>query len=139
MISHEKWRLIDAYPGAHIRVKVKNFYHHGIYIGDNRVIQFGLPEAMYSDASSIKVLNSTLKEFMGSSLFYEVYVFSKKEEKKKYSDDIIVKNALNYVGQGNYNILTNNCEHFANKCIFGENKSSQIDDIYKNVERLLKK
>ena len=132
------WELIDLYPGAHIRVKCGSYYHHGIYIGDGEVVQFGLPDEVYSNPKEVKVLRSTLAEFCGSAVFIEVYKFTKKELKEKRSDEVIIQTALSCVGDGGYNLLHNNCEHFANKCIFGVNKSSQIDEVYANVAKMLK-
>ena len=139
-MKNGSWELTDLYPGAHIRVKTGSFYHHGIYIGNGEVVQFGLPLDIYGDPSEIKIMRSSLKDFCPSeSSFIEVYRFSPKEAKKKQSDEAIVKAALSHVGEGGYNVFTNNCEHFANFCVYGEKVSSQIDDAYKNVSMLLKK
>lgn len=135
-----KWELKDLYPGAHIRVKFDHFYHHGIYIGDDEVIQFGLPYDIHNDPTKIKVLKSSLAEFCGNeNAFIEVYVFTKKELKEKKKDEEIVLNAINSIGESGYSIIHNNCEHFANRCIFGIAKSSQIDDIYEQVSKMLEK
>ena len=131
------WELIDLYPGAHIRVKCDSYYHHGIYIGNGEVVQFGLPFEVYSDPKEVRVLRSSLAEFCGKALFIEVYKFSKKELKEKKPDDVIIETALSCVGQGGYSILRNNCEHFANRCVFGVTKSAQIDEIYANVAKML--
>lgn len=131
------WKLIDLYPGAHIRVKVNNFYHHGIYIGNNEVVQFGLPFDMYKDNNDIKVIKSPLSDFCAPNDFIEVYCFSRKEKKNKYKDNIIINNALSHLGEGGYNILKNNCEHFVNLCIFGTKTSKQIEEVYDDVDKLL--
>ena len=72
-------------------------------------------------------------------IFIEVYCYSKKELKQKYKDEEIINNALSHLGEGGYNILKNNCEHFANRCIFGISKSDQIDKAYKDVDELFNK
>lgn len=133
-----EWKLIDLYPGAHIRVKVNNFYHHGIYIGNGEVVQFGLPFDMYTDSESVKVLRSPLSDFCKPNDFIEVYCYSRQELKHKFSDEAIINNALSHVGEDGYNILKNNCEHFANMCCFGKKMSSQIDKAYEDVAGLLK-
>lgn len=134
-----EWKLINLYPGAHIRVKINNFYHHAIYIGNGEVVQFGLPFDMYKENSDVKVLRSPLSDFCAPDDFIEVYCYSKKELKQKYSDEQIINNALSHIGEGGYNILKNNCEHFANLCIFGIPKSEQVDSAYKDVDKLLNK
>ena len=69
----------------------------------------------------------------------DFYHFSGKEKKQKASDEEIVRRALAAVGEGGYNVFTNNCEHFANYCVFGKKSSDQIDEIYRNVTEMLKK
>ena len=134
------WELTDIYPGAHVRVKVGSYYHHGIFIGNGEVVQFGLPFNVYGDPSEIRVLRSPLSDFCPSDAsFIEVYRFSGKEKKQKASDEEIVRRALAAVGEGGYNVFTNNCEHFANYCVFGKKSSDQIDEIYRNVSEMLKK
>ena len=134
-----EWKLVDLYPGAHIRCKVGNFYHHGIYIGNDEVVQFGLPFDMLVDAKDIKVIKSPISDFCGDNDFIEVYCYSKKELKQKFSDEQIIANALSHVGDAGYSIIKNNCEHFANLCIFGKKISDQIDGAYKDVEEMFKK
>ena len=139
-MKNGSWELIDLYPGAHIRVKTGSFYHHGIFIGNGEVVQFGLPLDVYRDPSEIRILRSPIQDFCPSETsFIEVYRFSKKELKQKQSDEEIVRTALAHVGEGGYNIFTNNCEHFANFCVFGKKVSAQIDDVCRNVSEMLKK
>ena len=134
-----EWKLVDLYPGAHIRVKISNFYHHGIYIGNGEVVQFGYPNNISEDPKDVKVVRSPINEFVGTANFIEVYCYSKSELKKKRKDEDIIKEALSHIGEGGYSILKNNCEHFANRCVFGNGSSSQIDEVYANVDKLLKK
>ena len=49
----EQWEYKEPTLGAQIRVKRPTYYHHGIYIGNGRVINFsegsiGLGEESYS-------------------------------------------------------------------------------------------
>lgn len=126
-----EWKLIDLYPGAHIRVKVKNYYHHGIYIGNGEVVQFGHPFNVSEKPENVKVIRSPIEDFAGPATFIEVYQYSKKELKIKNKDEDIIKKALSSLGEGGYNVLNNNCEHFANRCIFNNSRSSQTDDLVK--------
>ena len=132
------WKLIDLYPGAHIRIKVNSFYHHAIYIGNGEVVQFGLPFDISNNNKDVKVLRSPLSDFCKPDDFIEVYCYSKKELKQKFKDEEIINNALSHVGEGGYNILKNNCEHFANLCCLGIAKSEQIDSAYQDVDKILK-
>ena len=133
----EKWQLIDPYPGSHIRTKMGEIYHHGIYIGNDEVVQFGMPSEMMQDHKKIKVLRSNMKDFLVG--FLEVRVYTKKELKEKRSDEEIVRIDLLRVGEGNYNLLKNNCEHFAYECTFGVKKSDQVDSLIKDIQEALSK
>lgn len=133
----EKWQLIDPYPGSHIRTKVGEVYHHGIYIGNDEVVQFGLPSEFMQNPKNIKVLKSNMKDFLVG--FLEVRVYDKKELKEKRSDEEIVSIALSRVGEGNYNLFRNNCEHFAYECVFGVKRSDQVDSALKDIKEALSK
>ena len=109
----KKWDMIEPYVGAHIRVEAGRLYHHGIYIGNDEVVQFGLPTDVYKDPKTVKVLRSHISEFLAGG-FLEVRIFNRKELKQKNSNEEIVRIALSKVGEGGYNILTNNCEHLCN-------------------------
>lgn len=126
-----EWKLVDLYPGAHIRVKIKNYYHHGIYIGNDEVVQFGHPFNVNEDPKNVLVIRSPIEDFAGPANFIEVYQYSKKELKLKNKDEDIIKIALSHLGEGGYNILENNCEHFANRCVFNKSISLQVDEIVK--------
>lgn len=126
-MKNGEWKLIDLYPGAHIRVKIKNYYHHGIYIGNDEVVQFGHPFNVNEDPKNVLVIRSPIEDFAGPANFIEVYQYSKKELKLKNKDEDIIKIALSHLGEGGYNILENNCEHFANRCVFNKAKSEQVE------------
>ena len=130
-MKNGEWKLIDLYPGAHIRVKIKNYYHHGIYIGNDEVVQFGHPFNVNEDPKNVFVIRSPIEDFAGPANFVEVYHYSKKELKLKNKDEDIIKIALSHLGEGGYNILDNNCEHFANRCVFNKSISLQTDSINK--------
>ena len=134
----EKWKLIEPVKGDHIRVKSNQLYHHGIYIGNDEVIQFGGPFDMFTKPKDIVVEKVSIEEFLKGG-FLEVKVFDRKERKQKRNVDDIVNTALSMLGEGGYDILYNNCEHFVNYCILGEKKSSQVDDLHKEIREKLGK
>lgn len=131
-----KWEMKDPYIGAHLRVQIQSIYHHGIYIGNDEVIQFGLPIDMLRPKEEVKVLVSTVEEFLQGG-FLEVRVFDRKERKLKNEDSQIVEIAKSKIGEGGYDIVHNNCEHFANFCIFNKKESKQIDDIRSEIRKKL--
>ena len=56
--------MIDPIPGDHIRVLTNWYYHHGIYIGNDEVVEFGHPFDMYQDHSLIKIIKAPIEEFL---------------------------------------------------------------------------
>ena len=130
------WEMKEPYPGAHIRVQMGEIYHHGIFIGNDEVVQFGLPFTLETYAKDVKVIKTHINEFLNNG-FLEVRNFTKKEKKIKNSDAEIVRIALSRVGEGNYDILKNNCEHFANECVFNKKVSMQVDDLHKEIRKKL--
>lgn len=126
----------EPYVGAHIRVLSNGVYHHGIFIGDDQVIQFGGPFDMFNNPEDIKVEQVHISKFLNQG-FLEVRKFSFLEKRKKNKDSLIVEIAKSKLGEKGYHILNNNCEHFVNYCIFNKKTSAQVDDIRAEVKNKL--
>lgn len=108
--------------GDMIRVKVKFYYHYGIFVDDKTIIQFGLPDNSNTPPNEIAVIATDINTFSNGE-FIECATPDKSEEKKHRTPKEIVEIASSRLGEKGYNILNNNCEHFANECYFGERKS----------------
>ena len=113
-----------------IRVAVGGIYHFGIYVSDEEVIQFGLPPVSRVGVrdSDVEVLSSNIDSFLAGG-FLEVCEFDKKEKKKNRTPDEVVDYARSKIGKRGYNILYNNCEHFANECVNGVQICRQAEDL----------
>ena len=131
-----KWEMVAPYPGAHIRVQIQSIYHHGIYIGDEEVVQFGLPFDMLRPKEEVKVIKTNIDQFLMGG-FLEVRIYDKKEKRFKNKDQDIVKKAISRLGEGGYDIVHNNCEHFVNECIFNKKVSEQVDDVRNEIRKKL--
>ncbi|MEL3901042.1 lecithin retinol acyltransferase family protein [Treponema phagedenis] len=98
------------------------YKHYGIYIGNNTVVH-------YSDKSSnfgvdIKVQEASLADFADG---FEVKVCRLDPKKYTlYSADETVKRAYLRLGEKKYNLIFNNCEHFAVWCKTGISDSAQV-------------
>ncbi len=130
--------MIEPQPGDQIRVKCKQIYHHGIYIGNDEVVAFGHSFSLLEDHSKIEVLKTSVEEFLQGG-FLEVRIFNKKELKQKRKPEEIIKTALSKLGEKGYHILHNNCEHFANYCVFGKKISTQTELVHLQVKEMLNK
>jgi len=51
----------------------------------------------------------------------------------------IIRIARLRIGEGGYDILHNNCEHFVNDCAFGRSSSRFVDDVRQKLRRKLGK
>ena len=124
--------------GDIIRTKVKFYHHYGIFVSEEEVIQFGLPDDPFRQADQIKVLTSDVMTFLqGGEL--EVAQPDAAERKKIRSPRQIVEIATGRIGEGGYDILHNNCEHFVNDCAFGEPSSSFLQGVRDNLRMKLGK
>lgn len=112
------WKNALPEYGDIIRVKVKFYYHYGIYVDDNTVIQFGYPDNTGVPSEEICVLSTDIFAFIGEGIC-ETGVAEKSERKKRFPPEKTVSRAKSRLGEKGYNILENNCEHFVYDCAFG--------------------
>ena len=113
-----QWQFSSPTPGAPVRVKVSFYYHYGIFVSRDSVIQFGLPDGPSRPAEEIRVLSTDVYTFLqGGDL--EVGFPDRGERKKLRSADQVVATAQSRIGEGDYDLLQNNCEHFMYACLFG--------------------
>lgn len=101
-----------------IRTKVDFYYHYGIYVDDETVIQFGPPDGASRDPDEIEVISTDIDIFRNGGEV-ETAKLDLSERLKRNSADKTVEIARSRIGEKGYNILHNNCEHFANECVFG--------------------
>lgn len=133
-----EWTESEPKFGDIIRTKVTFYHHYGIFVDENKVIQFGERDNVYSPANEIKVLTTNIYDFLkGGEL--EVAVFDREERKKKRNAKEIVAIAEQRIGEGGYDILHNNCEHFVNECTFGEHTSAFLQNVRIKLRKKLNK
>lgn len=124
--------------GDIIRTKVSFYHHYGIFVSQGRVIQFGLPDDPMRAADQIKVLTTDIYGFLqGGEL--EVADPDKATRKRMRKPEQIVMAAEAKIGEGGYDILHNNCEHFVNECAFGEHRSAFLQDVRDKLRQKLRK
>ncbi len=133
-----QWTVNSPKYGDIIRTKVTFYHHYGIFVNENRVIQFGLPDNVYTPKEEIEVLATDIYTFLNGGEL-EVAVPEKDERKRLRKDKEIVLAAEARIGEGGYDILHNNCEHFVNECAFGEHSSSFLQSVRAKLREKLKK
>ncbi|WP_088891507.1 lecithin retinol acyltransferase family protein [Leptolyngbya ohadii] len=89
------------------------YEHHGIDCGDGTVIH-------YHKGDDAVITRTTMEAFARGN---PVYV---KDQPLAFIPDVVIERAEGRLGERQYNLLTNNCEHFANWCKTGRNESQQL-------------
>lgn len=131
-----EWRSVSPKRGDIVRTKVSFYCHYGIFVSEDEVIQFGLPDDPGRPANEIHVLTSDIYTFLAGG-DVEVAHPSREEAKKMRSREEIIRCARERIGESGYDILHNNCEHFVNSCAFGENSSSFLDEVREKIRKKL--
>lgn len=124
--------------GDIIRTRVRFYYHYGIYVSDDQVIQFGLPDNVTTPSHLIRVLSTDVYTFLNGGTV-EVAQPDRAERKKMRPAKEAVAVAQSRIGETGYDILHNNCEHFVNECVFGEHRCSFLEAAREQVRQKLGK
>lgn len=124
-----KWWPEECVPGDMIRVGIGAIYHYGIFVSEDEIIQFGPPPVslINRDEGNITVCSTDIAGFSCGNIV-ERGVLDRRESRKRLSPKKTVALARSRMGEGGYNLLHNNCEHFVYECVFGEKKSTQEDE-----------
>ena len=131
------WTVDMPKPAQIIRTKVTFYYHYGIFISEDEVIQFGLPDDPGKPADQIRVLATNIDTFLGGGEL-ETGIPTAEERKTMRRAEEIIKTARSRIGEGGYHILHNNCEHFVNDCVFGNSSSHFLDTVREKIRKKLK-
>jgi Lecithin retinol acyltransferase/PspA/IM30 family len=100
------------------------YEHHGIACGDETVIH-------YSKLSDPPEVKRTSLETFGRN--QPIYV---QRYPRSFIPDVVVDRAKSRLGERKYNLLFNNCEHFATWCKIGISQSEQIKDFIPTINSL---
>ena len=110
-------------------VGLNTYQHYGVYIGNKKVIHFAPLEGKEISAKNGVIHETTLDKFLnGRALQVETNI------ERKFSENEIVQRARSRLGEKGYDLLTNNCEHFARWCVTGEHESYQIKYLPKKID-----
>lgn len=130
--STEIWAQKFPKRGDHIRVRRINglYYHHGIFVSNSEVIHFtGDDDDSVLDWSKAHVIKTDLQKFLRGGTV-EVKEYTDAELADLYPVEGIVSWARACLGDGGYNLVFNNCEHFANACTLGKYRSRQVENFF---------
>lgn len=126
----EVWQQRKPKYADHIRVNRGLYYHHGIYVSNEEVIHFTGSEGDNILGTDNEVIKTDLSAFLKGSPV-EVKIYNSEEREDLYSPNEIVSYARSCLGDTGYNLVFNNCEHFANMCTLGRFRSKQVENFIK--------
>ena len=109
----------DLSPGDHISVRrADRFYtHHGIYIGERRVIHLN---GSMREKVDPEVRETDLSRFLKGGML------RRRDHKRRLPASETVRIAKEQLSNGSYSMIWYNCEHFATYCATGRKKSRQV-------------
>lgn len=117
-----QWLLVEEQEpplGSHIVTPRCGYLHHGIYVGGRNVVHYsgylyGLRKGPVEEIS--------LERFRGC---HPLWV--KSSPSARFEVPNVVQRARSRLGENCYRLLTNNCEHLCEWCLFGEQRSYQVE------------
>lgn len=111
--------------GAHLVTPRLGYTHHGIYVGEGRVVHYsGLADGIQSGPVEEVELAAFAAGEKISRLIHDA---------PKFPPLGVVSRARSRIGESLYSVVGNNCEHFCHWCINGVHESPQV----KRVMRII--
>ncbi len=110
----------DTFKGQHLYVKKAHgsYTHHGLGLGDGRVIHYSGLADDFITKGVIQVI--PLDKFSkGAKILVKTHL------QRPFSAEESILRAKLRLGEMQYHVLHNNCEHFVEWCITGKHRSRQ--------------
>ncbi|MGF6813020.1 HRAS-like suppressor 3 [Paraburkholderia sp. Clong3] len=135
MSQHQAERMDSVFMhdlpvGAHLASRRPGYMHHGIYIGGGRVIHYAglcgrccggpveaIPFEHFSAGFRIEIVRHPHAPYTGRE---------------------VARRAASRLGERNYRLLTNNCEHLCQWCVWGHGRSAQVEACIRNPARAVR-
>lgn len=100
------------------------YFHHGIFVGGNvGVIHFG-----GENKTDAKIKDDDLIAFWGTKRLMKITYPRRKPIDPKIVMDTAKELKDNPAKWGSFNLMNNNCEHFATYCKIGKAVSTQVNE-----------
>lgn len=118
-------------PGAHVATPRRGYVHHGIYVGQGRVVHYaGFSRLLLTGP----VCESAVPEFTRGR---DLWVLER--HAPCFAPDEVIRRARSRLGEDAYRLLSNNCEHFCLWCLTGEARSEQVERLLQKAGGLLRR
>jgi hypothetical protein len=121
---------LDPPIGSQIVTPRWGYLHHGIYVGDGKVVHYaGLCFGIHRGP----VEEVTLSRFAGGRL-----VWIRSDGASMFDPQETVRRARSRLGEDRYRLFTNNCEHFCEWCLRGTPRSRQVEELLRKPLQALR-
>jgi hypothetical protein len=107
---------------------LESLYHYGVYVGDNQVVHMWA--SMRRPKADAVFQLTTLSNFSALASKRGVPLEVERVQDKLPAAEI-QRRCMSIVGQGDYHVFYNNCEHLARYCVTGDRRSHQVDAVFK--------
>jgi hypothetical protein len=104
--------------GSHLVTPRFGFAHHGIYVGNGRVVHYG---------AFVHGLHRGPVEEVSVSRFTCRHTLWIRPSTARFDCEEVIRRARSRIGENGYRLLSNNCEHFSEWCLRGEHRSEQVE------------
>lgn len=116
--------------GSHLVTPRRGFDHHGIYVGDGNVVQYG---------SGIRGLRQGQVEEVPLARFARAHtIWVRVHTAPRFDGAEVTDRARSRIGEDRYRLLTNNCEHLCEWCVRDEHRSYQVEHLLGLPRRLIR-
>src|SRR5215469_7699494 len=105
--------------GAHLVTPRIGFVHHGIYVGEGRVVHCGAVDGFMPKGPVEEVALSCFSRGRPILVRSGLPV--------RFTAQEVIDRARSRTGEDRYRILSNNCEHFCEWCLRGWHRSYQVE------------
>jgi hypothetical protein len=109
-----------------------NYRHHGLLFeyddGRREVIHYSGDASNMDGEVQVTSLQGFLKGAPESKLIYNLDT-EHAEPLTRFEADVIMERARKRLGERRYDLMMNNCEHFAHDCLYGKPFSRQVDAV----------
>ena len=104
---------------AHLTTSRRGYTHHGVCVGRGRVVRYSGFSGFWQYGPVEEV---SLARFANGR---SVQIVDHPES--QYAPEEIARRARSRLGENDYRLLTNNCEHFCKWCLSGVSRSAQVE------------
>ena len=116
-------------PGTHLTTPRRGYVHHGLYVGEGRVIHYaGLGRRLRRGP----VEEVTLEAFAGGKSWQV-----KPVPAPAFAGAHAVERARSRLGENDYSVWSNNCEHFVEWALNGTPRSAQVERLADQLRQLV--